>query len=1304
MSHQPHRLRFAVACLFAAQSLWVTAGCRDDFVPPGADEEGETGETSGDGDGDGDTVGTEDAYYDDYCLLDADCGPTNHCELGVCASGCNVVGVECDDGLTCSPRGRCVIDVNLPETLPLPAGEGMDLAALRTPTEDDGTAQNVLTNTSDRPQRWRVSVETEGVNFEPSIQSLAPGDSAVITIEIDDAVIPFEITAVPVVVHTGEGTLSWVVDLPRDPTGHYTGVLSFQDGAPRAESRLGLNLEFAETGEITGQSFDDETLGWPRDASISGLWDPATREVEIVLYDIIPAEAIGVVDPPANPLDREIGRRVIMRGTVDESFSQISGEFEERLSGLMDTLTIVRGPFNLTLDGRMREASATVTDFEPQGPVYVPTWEFPPDLDNDECTDLGVTDRYGTDTTIVGGDASECTACVGLGATCTVAAAQACADLLLASGSNLPTESASGSMLQPPASTAWATCVNPDDPTYAADGTTCLDREAVRCAGALYRHALALDGGSNESLLEGYLEQVRHESEMGAAVGTEMLIQAMFAYQDVTGAAVWLTERDRLVESQALLARPLEAMFAPGFHHVLQGLGKEKIRDERFGADLQRMLDIGSRSVETTVSQLRLQQRTEAGDPAQIRKRLSYANAWGHLQGVLMQQLVDRFEVPPTYAQLALVSESNNLMASMVSELGNDKNPFGFSPSYVPLKLATTGTGGALTSNYEVIRSDADLQVDFYKSKLSEAETALQVFAQNEYNIVNQTNQVVSNYNEQLIRLCGQTTTGGPNTAACGMETGEVRELLIAIEIAKARIEQAETELANNQQAVLNEADRVRELIANAQDLEMSVGMLNEDIFKIEDDLQNDISVVEAQALEAECAHGYKTAAIETAVIVAETAAEVADAAGEVPPNVSGAVAAGVVGAVSIGAEFGKAALDCDEAKRQAGFEDEITDLQNAADREIKIINQQVDLAVRASQINEEVINSKYLVKNMLMSSVRLAQEVKEAVLEAQLAAARLQTAITEVTSLLASRDRALSILETDPNNPFTNARFLRTRLELGRHLQRWRDLALRASYRAGRALEYELNRDVTFIETQLYPARGDGEVDGFLFCLDAAFQQYQEDFSDIGSQELVSVVSLRDEVFGFNNTLTDAVTGDPVTPAEQFRALVVHPDNINRSGSLELTFALPVAGSTIFAQTQCDDRIEAIEIRLVGENLGDDEFGALVYRTGTSTLKRCDSANLSIVQSLVDYQLDPEVVGIQGVTSEWAEDDSGKSFGYAGWPFSGDQWTLEVPNGNVDPRNADFDFRDIADIELRVTHRAGTVSNNGDGFVPICG
>ncbi len=405
-----------------------------------------------------------------------------------------------------------------------------------------------------------------------------------------------------------------------------------------------------------------------------------------------------------------------------------------------------------------------------------------------------------------------------------------------------------------------------------------------------------------------------------------------------------------------------------------------------------------------------------------------------------------------------------------------------------------------------------------------------------------------------------------------------------------------------------------------------------------------------------------------------------------------------------MGLVLGKAASDTIFLQKQFELDQQIGDLESQMKREITVINNEIDAAIRQSELQEKIIDSEAVVRNLTLDSLMLAREVEQARLELELAGAQIDTALTEVAALRAGKQRALDILATDPMNPFTNARFLRLRMELGQSLLRWRDLALAAAYKAGRALEFEINRDVPFIESKLYPARGSDEIDEFLFCLDSAFQDYQANFSDIGSQALTMELSLRDDIFGLTDPVRDYVTDEDVSPEVQFANLLASPGVVNENGAVELRFSMPLTGETLFPAAQCDARIESIEVQLVGENLGDNEAGVLIHRDGVSSLRRCDSANVSPEAAIVNYHLDPESIGIQATVGGWAEDDAGKSFGYAGWPVSGSQWSVEIPTADQDPRNADFDVRNVGDIILRITYRAGTVSPNGDGFSPTCG
>ncbi len=1244
------------------------------------------------------------AYYDEACLVNADCGPGNSCRLGTCEAGCTSDDA-CDAGQVCNPRGQCVDDADFVLTEPIAVGQGASLS-LELSAVEGSTATTQLTNTTDRRLRFRLVSDEPALVVSPEPQTVEAGESIEINAEIDTAALEFGRRVLTAQIVSGEGTINWSIEVPQPPIGHWRGVLTFAEEAPLGELDLGVNLSLSEDGSVEGQTFSDESLLFPRDAAITGTWDPDTRAVSMVIADVITADPIGADQTPPNPLRRDVGRRFVLDGKLDAAGTTVSGRMVESLYGLTDVVPEFEGQFSFRIDGGLREASPTVTDFGDEVFVLVPKWSWAPELDEGRCDDLG--SRYGTVASTAGAvDANDprvvaCSACASSPLGCDDDDAAACGASLIEAGFNLPTETLNGDQLAPPAKTLWDTCISEADPVYDTNGTTCLDREAVRCAGALYRHALTTNGGS--AYLEDALDQVAAESAMGAALGTEYLISSMFAYKDAGGNKVWLTEQDNLEKAQAALAGPLEAMFAPGFHQILTGLGPQKVLEERLGDDLGQMLDIGARFSDAWLAEMRLQQRVMPDEAELVRARVAWVATWAHLQGALMQSLADRYGADDRLFQVGQIAETIGILENLSQEVGREVNPFGFSPDYVPLKLATRDPMGELVRNYEIIRDDSNLAINFFKMELADAEAALEVFDQNEFNIVNQTASIEESYNQRLVSFCGSGANGGPDTDNCGQEAGDVREQVLRIELAANRLALAQLALENERKTIAILEDRIREEVANSADLEMNIDDLQQDIFKIQDMAGNEVSAIETAKVEAECSHLTKMAAFDAADIAAETAGNVAEAASDWPKGAAVAGVKAAEGAVKIGTAFGRAAVECGEIKKQAGYDSEIEDIQNAAAQEITLVNGEIDAAIRASMVQSKIDDIEVEVQKSVLRTLELAREVRSATIEVELASVELKTAINQVSSLINGRERSLRVLSQDPDNPFTNARFLRARLETGRGLQRWQNLALRAAYRTGRALEYELNRDIPLIEANLFPARSDGEIDEFMFCMDSVFQTYEEDFSSIGSQLIETDISLRDDVYGFTVPVVAGPIGEEASPAEQFAAVLTEPNRVNQAGNIELNFALPLLGETLFASNQCDDRVESIEVMFVGDDLGDQEIGVVLHRVGLSNLRRCDAANLSPTQAINSYQLDPESVGIQATANSFRDDEVGKSFGYAGYPISGDQLRVEIPSGDQDPRNADFDIRDVRDIVLRISHRAGTVSASGDGFNPVCG
>jgi hypothetical protein len=81
----------------------------------------------------------------------------------------------------------------------------------------------------------------------------------------------------------------------------------------------------------------------------------------------------------------------------------------------------------------------------------------------------------------------------------------------------------------------------------------------------------------------------------------------------------------------------------------------------------------------------------------------------------------------------------------------------------------------------------------------------------------------------------------------------------------------------------------------------------------------------------------------------------------------------------------------------------------------------------------------------------------------------------------------------------------------------------------------------------------------------------------------------------------------------------------------------------------------------------------------------------------------DRQHVVIQAGVGDWGT--AGPNGGYAAWPVHGEQGTLTIPPPDQSPANLDLDLTHIADLVLRLHHRAGTITPVGQcTFTPSCG
>ena len=180
-------------------------------------------------------------------------------------------------------------------------------------------------------------------------------------------------------------------------------------------------------------------------------------------------------------------------------------------------------------------------------------------------------------------------------------------------------------------------------------------------------------------------------------------------------------------------------------------------------------------------------------------------------------------------------------------------------------------------------------------------------------------------------------------------------------------------------------------------------------------------------------------------------------------------------------------------------------------------------------------------------------------------------------------------------------------------------------------------------------------------------------------------------------------VDGSPATPAEQFAALLQDPLHGLADGGVALPFALSAFENAQFSALLCDDRIDKIEVKLIGDYLGDKEAEVMLTRQGLAGVRRCDGADLPQWSAYVPYGFERAQLVIQAGVNDWGT--AGPNAGYAAWPVHGEQWTLTIPPPELAPANLDLDLAHISDVVLRLHHRAGTVAPAGQGtFTPSCG
>src|SRR5262249_28280643 len=103
--------------------------------------------------------------------------------------------------------------------------------------------------------------------------------------------------------------------------------------------------------------------------------------------------------------------------------------------------------------------------------------------------------------------------------------------------------------------------------------------------------------------------------------------------------------------------------------------------------------------------------------------------------------------------------------------------------------------------------------------------------------------------------------------------------------------------------------------------------------------------------------------------------------------------------------------------------------------------------------------------------------------------------------------------------------------------------------------------------------------------------------------------ISLRADVLGIRGACNDDVTGESLDEGEQFRRRLFRASNLNEDGATALKFSTSVnPNNGVWSTGLCNDQIALIDVKIVGDGLGDSQATVVLSQAGTAVQRSCDA------------------------------------------------------------------------------------------------
>ncbi len=339
-----------------------------------------------------------------------------------------------------------------------------------------------------------------------------------------------------------------------------------------------------------------------------------------------------------------------------------------------------------------------------------------------------------------------------------------------------------------------------------------------------------------------------------------------------------------------------------------------------------------------------------------------------------------------------------------------------------------------------------------------------------------------------------------------------------------------------------------------------------------------------------------------------------------------------------------------------------------------------------------ELINGMAEIKKQLVDLHQLEvdmQQVALGITQSQLAA---RNQLEQVKRAATERERTLARISNSPYSDPTY-RLLMNRSALQainarREAQRW-------LYRAGRALEYEINTPLgDALNRAILGAHNATEAQRLKDCFLNIFNEYSTEFGI--PQEFTTTVSVR-EMLGVTGPRTDEVTGEELSEGELFRRILLKNENLDGQGGVGVEFSTNLEpGNELWSSNVCDDKIKAVRAQLVGDFQGNNEAEVHLVVEGGGMMRRCDS------EELINWSIDSADIAVvqAGVNTFGSAPENTTLFGHS---VARPNWRIIIPGSETAPSNSDLDLTGLEDIVLEIKHKALPRSGDAVGVSLQC-